>query len=296
MMRNFWSRFCRLSPLAATALLAGCHGALLHPAGPIGMAERSIIYTATGLMLVVVAPVLVLVVLIAWRYRATNTKARYEPEWSHSTRIEVVMWTIPVVIVSILGVIAWRSSHKLDPFRHIPSPDQPIHVEAVAMNWKWLFIYPDLHIASVNEVAMPVGVPVVFHITSATVMNSFFIPRLGSQIYAMANMQTADNLVASRTGTFRGISANFSGDGFSGMTFKAVSMTPADFKQWVAKVSASSQHLDAAHYVALDKPSENVPVTYYSQVMPNLFEQILAGKYRSGQLLARAAAPARGSK
>ena len=297
-MRNFWSRFCRLLPVAATVLLAGCHGALLHPAGPIGMAERSIIYTATGLMLVVVAPVIVLVVLVAWHYRASNTKARYEPEWSHSTRIEVVMWSIPVVIVSILGVIAWRSSHKLDPFRHIASPAQPIHVEAVAMDWKWLFIYPDLHIASVNEVAMPVGVPVIFHITSATVMNSFFIPRLGSQIYAMANMQTSDNLVASRTGTFRGISANFSGNGFSGMTFKAISMTPANFKQWVAKVSASSQHLDAAQYVALDKPSENVPVTYYSHVMPSLFEQILAGKFRSGQLLASASAPApaRGSK
>ena len=276
-------------------LLAGCHAALLHPAGPIGQAERSIIFTATGLMLVVVAPVIILVVLVAWHYRASNTKARYEPEWSHSTRIEVVMWTIPIIIVSILGVIAWRSSHKLDPFRHIASPAQPLHVEAVAMDWKWLFIYPDQHIASVNEVAMPVGVPVIFHITSATVMNSFFIPRLGSQIYAMANMQTADNLVASVPGTFRGISANFSGNGFSGMTFKAVAMSPADFKQWVAKVKASNNHLGTKEYVALDKPSQNVPVTYYSSVVPNLFEQILTGKFRSGDLLARTAAPARGS-
>ncbi len=294
MMRNLWSRFRRFLPLAATVLLAGCHAALLHPAGPIGESEKSIILTATGLMLLVVAPVIVLVVVVAWRYRATNTKARYEPEWSHSNKIEFVMWSIPIIIVAILGTMAWRDSHKLDPFKHIVSPAKPVRVEAVAMNWKWLFIYPDLKIASVNEIAMPVGVPVIFHITSATVMNSFFIPRLGSQIYAMANMETEDNLVASRPGTFRGISANFSGNGFSNMTFKAVAMSRADFKKWVAQAKASPKTLSGAQYLALDKPSENVPVTYYSNVAPHLFDKILTGKYAAGGLLALTATAASG--
>ena len=288
-MRNFWSRFCRLLPLAATALLAGCHGALLHPAGPIGMAERSIIYTATGLMLVVVAPVIVLVVLVAWHYRASNTKARYEPEWSHSTRIEVVMWSIPILIIGVLGTICWKTSHELDPFKPLSSTVEPVRIDAVAMDWKWLFIYPKQGVASVNEVAMPVGVPVVFHITSATVMNSFFIPRLGSQIYAMANMQTADNLVASVPGTYRGISANFSGGGFSGMTFKVKAMSASDYRQWLAKVGSSAKTLDAKQYLELDKPSSDVPVTYFSHVNPALFGQILMGRLSAGRALAMAA-------
>ncbi len=286
MKPKFWTRFCRFLPLPATLLLAGCHMALLDPKGPIGEAEKSIIVTATGLMLLVVIPVFVLVFVVAWRYRASNTKAAYEPEWSHSNKIEAVMWSVPIVIVSILGVIAWRTSHQLDPYRPIPSQFKPIHIDAVAMDWKWLFIYPDQHVASVNEVAMPVGVPVVFHITSATVMNSFFIPRLGSQIYAMANMQTADNLVASAPGTYRGISANFSGDGFSGMTFKAVAMSKADFKQWLANAAASKQTMDAAAYRALEKPSENLPVAYYSNAMPGLFQQIVQGKFAPGRMVA----------
>jgi cytochrome o ubiquinol oxidase subunit 2 len=286
MNRDFWTRFCRFLPLPATLLLAGCHAALLDPKGPIGEAEKSIILTATGLMLVVVIPVIVLVLVVAWRYRASNTKAEYQPEWSHSNKIEAVMWSVPIVIVSILGVIAWRTSHQLDPYRPIASRFKPIHIDAIAMDWKWLFIYPDQHVASVNEVAMPVGVPVVFHITSATVMNSFFIPRLGSQIYAMANMQTTDNLVASAPGTYRGISANFSGDGFSGMTFKAVAMSKADFKQWLANAAAAKQSLDGNAYRALEKPSENVPVAFYSNATPGLFQQIVQGKFAPGRMVA----------
>ncbi len=286
MTRNLWSRFCRLLPLPATALLSGCHAALLDPKGPIGAAERSIILTSTGLMLLIVIPVIVLVLVVAWRYRASNTQAKYEPEWSHSNKIEAVMWSVPIIIVGILGVIAWRTSHELDPFRPIASTVKPVHIDAVALDWKWLFIYPDQHVASVNEVALPVGVPVVFHITSATVMNSFFIPRLGSQIYAMANMQTADNLVASVPGTYRGISANFSGEGFSGMTFKAVAMSAADYKQWLTNAAASKQTLDGAGYLALDKPSENVPVAFYSHVTPGLFEQIVQGKFAPGGMRA----------
>ena len=289
MKRNLWSRFCRFLPLPATLLLAGCHAALLDPKGPIGEAERSVLFTATGLMLIVVIPVIVLAIVIPWRYRASNTKAEYRPEWSHSNKIEAVMWSIPIAIVSILAVICWRTSHELDPFRPIPSTHKPVHIEAVAMDWKWLFIYPDQHIATINEIALPVGVPVVFHITSATVMNSFFIPRLGSQIYAMANMQTADNLVASVPGTYRGISANFSGGGFSGMTFKVKAMSESDYKQWLSKVASSTKTLNAQKYLELDRPSSNVPVTYYSHVNPDLFAQILMGKLAAGRSAVMAA-------
>lgn len=288
--RSWLARFRRLLPLPATLLLGGCHWALLDPKGPIGIADRSVIETATWLMLLVVVPVIVLTLVIAWRYRASNTRAEYRPEWSHSNKIEAVMWSIPIAIVGVLAVICWRTSHQLDPFRPIASTQKPVHIEAVAMDWKWLFIYPDQHVATVNEVAMPVGVPVVFHITSATVMNSFFIPRLGSQIYAMANMQTADNLVASLPGTYRGISANFNGDGFSGMTFKVKAMSRSDFDQWLAKAATAGKSLDAGAYRALEKPSENVPVSYYSHVMPGLFRQILEGEFAPGRLLAKAAA------
>ncbi|MGH8296098.1 MAG: ubiquinol oxidase subunit II [Steroidobacteraceae bacterium] len=287
--RTRLTRFCRLLSLPAMLLLGGCQWALLQPRGPVGLAERSIIETATGLMLLVVVPVIVLTIVIVWRYRASNTRAEYRPEWSQSNKIEAVMWAVPIAIVSVLAVICWRTSHELDPFRAIPSAEKPVHIDAVALDWKWLFIYPDQHIATVNEVAMPVGVPVVFHITSATVMNSFFIPRLGSQIYAMANMQTADNLVASVPGTYRGISANFSGDGFSGMTFKVEAMPAHDFKQWLAKAATAPQALDAGAYRVLARPSENVPVSYYSHVPPELYRQILTGQLAPGRLMANGA-------
>jgi cytochrome o ubiquinol oxidase subunit 2 len=287
--RTWLARFCRLLPLSATLLLGGCRWALLDPKGPIGMDERWIIETAAGLMLIVVVPVIVLAVLIPWRYRASNTRATYRPEWSHSNRIEAVMWSIPIAIVAVLAVICWRTSHQLDPFRPIASTQKPVHIEAVALDWKWLFIYPDQHLATVNEVALPVGVPVVFHITSATVMNSFFIPRLGSQIYAMANMETADNLVASVPGTYRGISANYSGAGFSGMTFKVEAMSKGDYRQWLAKAATAGQALDTSAYRTLAKPSENVPVSFYSHVTPGLFRQIVAGRLAPGHLMADAA-------
>ena len=286
--RSWFARFCRLLPLPATLLLGGCHWALLNPVGPIGEQERTIILTATALMLLVVVPVIVMTLLFAWRYRASNEKAEYQPNWSHSTKIEVVVWSIPILIIGILGTICWKTSHQLDPFKPLSSTVKPVRIDAVAMDWKWLFIYPKEGLASVNEVALPAGVPVVFHITSATVMNSFFIPRLGSQIYAMANMQTAVNLLASKTGTYRGISANFSGDGFSGMTFKARVLSQEDYAKWLAKVKASTQKLDGAAYTALDQPSENVPVEYFSQVMPHLFPQIVDGKFAPGRMVASA--------
>ena len=278
-----------LLPLSCTLLLGGCQLAVLDPKGPVGMQERSLIITATVLMLLVVVPVIVLTLFFAWRYRASNEKAEYRPDWAHSGRIETVVWLIPCIIVSALGVIAWRSSHELDPYRPLASPVKPIRIDAVALDWKWLFIYPDLKVATVNQVAFPANVPVDFHITSATVMNSFFIPRLGSQIYAMANMETQVHLMASDPGTFQGLSSNFSGDGFSGMTFKALALTRQGFRAWLAGVKAAPGALDATAYHELAHPSENNPVEYYSQVMPHLFADVVHGGVRSAASPRRAA-------
>jgi cytochrome o ubiquinol oxidase subunit 2 len=287
-------RLARLLPLSSALLLSGCQWAVLDPKGPIGVQERSIIITATVLMLLVVVPVIALILIFAWRYRASNQKADYQPNWSHSNRIEAVVWLIPCIIIAILGVIAWRSSHSLDPYRPLDSKVKPIRIDAVALDWKWLFIYPDLKVATVNQVAFPANVPVDFHITSATVMNAFFIPQLGSQIYAMARMETQLHLMASEPGTYQGLSSNYSGDGFSGMTFKAIALpSRPGFDAWVAKVKASQETLGEAAYRQLAKPSENNPVEYYSQVQPDLFADIVAGRLQqpAGRLVARSAPP-----
>ncbi len=284
-------RILRFLPLLATLLLSGCQWVVLDPKGPIGLEERSIIITATVLMLIVVVPVIALILIFAWRYRASNLKAEYRPNWSHSNRIEAVVWLIPCIIIATLGVITWRSSHSLDPYRPLDSKVKPIRIEAVALDWKWLFIYPDQQVATVNEVAFPANVPVEFNITSATVMNAFFIPQLGSQIYAMAGMQTQLHLLASEAGTYQGLSSNYSGDGFSGMTFKAIAAPSRQaFDAWLAKVQASRQSPGDAAYAQLAKPSENNPVAYYSRVQPNLFADIVAGRLQdpAGRMVARA--------
>ena len=255
--------------------LGGCKYALLDPAGPVGKDELGIIYLATALMLLVVVPVIVLTVVFAWRYRASNLRATYAPDWHHSRKIELVVWLVPCVIVAVLAYVTWVGSHRLDPYRPLDSATKPIRVEVASLNWKWLFIYPDLGIATVNELAFPKDTPVDFHLTSAGVMNAFFIPRLGTQIYTMAGMQTKLSLMADQTGTFKGISSNFSGDGFTNMRFAARSMTRAQFAAWVAKVRASHRDLSLTAYRELAKPSERVPVQYYAQVAPTLFHDIL---------------------
>lgn len=292
-------RLVRLIPLSSLLLLSGCQWAVLDPKGPVGLQERSIIITATVLMLLVVVPVIALIFIFAWRYRASNEKADYQPNWAHSNRIEAVVWLIPCIIIATLGVIAWRTSHSLDPYRPLDSKVKPIRIDAVALDWKWLFIYPDQKVATVNQVAFPANVPVEFHITSATVMNAFFIPQLGSQIYAMARMETRLHLLASQPGTYQGLSSNYSGDGFSGMTFKALALpSQQGFDAWVAKVKASQETLGTAAYRQLAKPSENNPVEYYSQVQPSLFADIVAGRLQqpAGRLIARTAPPPRPMK
>lgn len=274
--RRALARAARLiSPLTLLAL-AGCGDIeLLNPQGAIGEQEKTLILLALGLMLLVVIPVMVLTLVFAWRYRAGNTRATYAPRWAHSTGIEVVVWSIPCVIIIFLAVLIWRTTHSLDPYRPLESNVRPVRVEVVALNWKWLFIYPDYGIASVNQLEIPVDTPVDFKLTSQSMMNSFFIPQLGSQIYAMAGMQTQLHLIANAPGTYAGLSSAFSGPGFSDMHFQAVAVAPADFDAWVRTVKTSPLILDAATYKGLEQSSIKNPVTLYSAVEADLFESIV---------------------
>ena len=248
---------------------------LLDPVGQVGIDEKNLIITATLLMLLVVVPVILMTIIFAWKYRASNKNATYAPKWSHSTKIEVVIWTVPILIIIALGVITYKSTHALDPYRPIQSDVKPVTIEVVAMDWKWLFIYPDQGIATVNKIVFPANTPVNFRITSDTVMNSFFIPGLGGQIYAMAGMTTKLHLIANKNAELDGISANYSGAGFTGMKFKAIATSQAEFDAWVSEVKASPKQLDTAEYEALTKPSQNNPVELYSSVKPNLFQTII---------------------
>ncbi|MFL9910576.1 ubiquinol oxidase subunit II [Paraburkholderia sp. RL17-337-BIB-A] len=266
-------------------LLSGCSNLdILNPKGSVGLAERDLIATSTWAMLIVVVPVIFLTLLFAWRYRASNKSAEYRPKWVHSTGIEIAIWTIPTLIILFLAVLTWKTTHELDPYKPLESQVKPINVEVVALDWKWLFIYPDLGIASVNQLAIPVGTPVNFVITSDTVMNSFFIPQLGGQIYAMAGMQTRLHLIADEAGNYAGTSANFSGKGFSDMKFRTLATSPEEFNAWVAKVRASSDTLSMDRYHAVSAPSEKDPVRYFSSVDPRLFHNIIA-RYNNGNVM-----------
>ncbi|RUL72232.1 ubiquinol oxidase subunit II [Dyella choica] len=262
----------------AALLLSGCNLEVLSPGGDIGLQEKSLILIATGLMLLVVVPVIAMTLIFAWRYRASNTKATYAPKWSHSTAIEAVVWIIPCIIIAILGTITWRSTHALDPYKPLEHQAKPITIQAVSMDWKWVFIYPQYGVASVNELAMPTDVPVHFEITSDSVMNAFFIPQLGSQIYAMAGMETQLNLIANKPGQYAGLSSNYSGAGFSDMHFTAIATSQQGFQDWINKAKASPASLDDQTYHALTQPSEKMPVTYYANVKPGLFNSII-GQY-----------------
>lgn len=257
----------------ASVLLSGCDAVILDPKGPIGEAEKNLILFATGLMLLVVVPVIVMAVAFAWKYRASNTKAVYAPEWSHSGKIEAVVWTIPIIIILVLGTVTWITTHRLDPRQPIASAEKPLEVEVVSLDWKWLFIYPDQGVASVNELAIPAGRAVHFKLTSSGVMNAFFIPQLGSQVYTMSGMQSQLNLKADHPGEYAGISANYSGSGFADMHFTAKALDPAGFKAWIAKAKTEAP-LGKAEYAALMKPS-TAKVTIYGKVENGLYYRIL---------------------
>ncbi|MFJ2332569.1 ubiquinol oxidase subunit II [Pseudomonas helleri] len=278
MTKKRYPRLLGLLPLFGTLLLGGCNWTLLDPVGQVGIEERNLIITATLLMLLVVVPVILMTLIFAWKYRASNKNATYAPKWSHSTKIEVVIWTVPILIIIALGVITYKSTHALDPYRPLESDVKPVTIQVVALDWKWVFIYPEQGIATVNKIVFPANTPVNFRITSDSVMNSFFIPGLGGQIYAMAGMTTQLHLIANKNAEMDGISANYSGAGFTGMKFKAIATSEEDFNAWVAEVKASPKQLDNAEYAALEKPSENNPVELYSTVTPNLF-QLIIDKY-----------------
>ncbi len=263
-----------LVPLTLLAL-GGCSFELFNPKGDIGAQERTLILIALGIMLAVVIPVIVLTLVFAWRYRESNTQAVYAPKWSHSTRIEVVVWSIPCIIVAFLAVLIWHSTHALDPYRPLEAKAAPVHVDVVALNWKWLFIYPDYGVASVNQLQIPVDTPVDFRLTAESIMNSFFIPQLGSQIYAMPGMQTQLHLIANTAGSYDGLSSAFSGPGFSDMHFHAVVTDRAGFDAWLRQAKASPLSLDDATYKALAQPSIKNPVTTYSNAASGLFEGIV---------------------
>jgi cytochrome o ubiquinol oxidase subunit II len=261
--------------LAPTALFAGCNTVLLHPAGAVAKQQGHLIVVATLLMLIVILPVMALTALFAWRYRKSNTRATYMPDWDHSTQLELVIWAVPLLIIIALGAVTWISTHTLDPYRRLRSAARPITVEVVALDWKWLFIYPEQGIAVVNDLAAPVDVPINFKITASSVMNSFFVPALAGQVYAMPGMQTQLNAVMNSPGEYEGFSANYSGAGFSGMHFKFKGLAPQAFSQWVQSVKGSGQELSKERYQALAAPSEREPVHLYSSVDASLYDAIL---------------------
>jgi len=266
-----------LSCLCAVTLLGGCSSVLLFdPKGPIGEVQRFVIIAAIVLMLIVIIPVSIMTFWFPRKYRASNTESTYMPKWSHSATIEFFMWAVPMVIVAVLAILAWTTTHSLDPYRPIPSTEKPITIEAVCLDWKWLFIYPEHDIATVNQITFPVNVPVSFKITSDTVMASFFIPQLGSQIYAMAGMQTRLHLLANEPGSYAGHNQQFTGTGYADMHFKANAVPREEFQSWVQQVRQSPEKLDLGRYEELAKPSVGYhPVTYFSSVKPGLFEHIL---------------------
>lgn len=270
--------------LPAITLLTGCNAVLLSPSGDIAVQQRNLIYISTVLMLLIIVPVIALTLFFAWRYRAANKEAKYDPEFHHSTALELVIWSAPLLIIIALGAITWVSTHALDPYRPLsridanralPADVKPLTVEVVALDWKWLFFYPEQGIATVNEMAAPVDRPIEFKITASTVMNSFFVPALAGQVYAMPGMQTKLHAVINKPGEFEGFSANYSGHGFSGMRFAFHGLSEEDFNSWVEKNKASGETLTREAYLKLEQPSEREPVRRYASVAPGLFEAIL---------------------
>jgi cytochrome o ubiquinol oxidase subunit 2 len=279
---KYLRRWLLLLPLA---LLAGCNTVLMNPSGDIANQQGRLIVVSTVLMLIIIIPVIGLTVFFAWRYRQSNKEATYSPDWDHSTQLELAIWAAPLLIIIALGAITWISTHTLDPYqplrridaqRAVPAETKPLVVEVVALDWKWLFIYPEQGIATVNELAAPVDRPISFKITASSVMNSFFIPALAGQIYAMPGMETKLHAVINAPGEFEGFSANYSGAGFSGLRFKFHGLSNRDFDQWVQKVKAGKEgELTREGYQKLEVPSEREPVRHYASVPSDLYDAIL---------------------
>jgi cytochrome o ubiquinol oxidase subunit 2 len=286
-------------PIALLAL-SGCNLVVLNPTGDVALQQRNLILIATGLMLVIIVPVLILTVLFAWHYRAGNAAATYDPKFNHSTTLELVIWSAPLLIIIALGAVTWTSTHLLDPYRSlgrlsagrpIPAGVKPLEVQAVAMDWKWMFIYPEQGVATVNELTVPVDRPVHFTITSNTMMNTFSVPTMAGMVYAMPGMQSQLSAIINKAGDSWGQSANYSGAGYSDMRFGVHALPNAQFDQWVGRVKAGAA-LDPATYIRLEQPSEKVPVMHFGSVTPGLFSRIVnrcveAGKPCAADVMAR---------
>jgi cytochrome o ubiquinol oxidase subunit II len=264
--------------------LAGCNRGVLDPQGPIASAEKTILMNSLAIMLAIVVPTIIATLAVAFWFRASNSRARHRPDWTFSGEIELVVWAVPSMVVLLLSGIAWIGSHELEPSKPLQSKYPPVVVEVVSLDWKWLFIYPQLNIASVNQLTIPVGIPIAFRLTSASVMNSFFVPQLGSQIYTMAGMATQLHLQADKPGTYKGISAQYSGAGFSDMRFTVEAVTSEAFNQWVSATRAQTQSLDQATYAALAQRSRAVAPMSYGGVTEGLFNSIvgMSGHSMSG--------------
>lgn len=256
--------------------------AVLNPKGMIGEKESDLIITASLLMLIIVVPVLILTGFFAWRYREENVKAKHAPDWEHNYIAEYCWWGIPFVIIVILAVITWKSSYELNPFKPLETDKKPVTIQVVALQWKWLFLYPEQGIATINFVQFPEKTPINFEITSDAPMNSFWIPQLGGQIYAMPAMRSKLHLIASEAGNFRGVSANISGTGFAGMVFTAKASSEREFNQWIQSIKQGKKPLMWDGYNQLVEPSEYVPPASYVLMQPDLFDRVLMKYTQSG--------------
>ena len=273
--------------LIGVASLGGCTQGVLDPKGPIAAADRQILLNALGIMLAIVIPVILATLGVAFWFRASNERARYRPNFAYSGRLELLVWSIPAMTVFLVGGVAWVGSHDLSPRKPIVSTVKPLRVQVASLDWKWLFIYPDLGVASVNRLTVPVGTPISLELTSSGVMNSFFVPQLGSQIYTMAGMVTRLHLQADHPGTYRGFSAQFSGEGFSDMHFDADAVTGEKFAQWLDSVRSTGPELDAKAYADLAKPSASVAPFTYRAVAPGLFASIMVSEMQSDDAMCR---------
>jgi cytochrome o ubiquinol oxidase subunit 2 len=275
-------RAARRGLVVAPIVLTGCHLAVLDPQGVVGIADKTILIDSLAIMLAIVVPTIAAILGVAWWYRASNTRARYLPEFAYSGRLELIVWAIPLLVIMLLGGVAWIGAHDLDPADPLPSNTPALEVQVVSLDWKWLFIYPNQHVASVNQLVVPAGAPVHFTLTSASVMNAFFIPQLGSMIYTMNGMTTQLNLQADAPGTFAGLSSHYSGDGFSGMHFEVHAVSADQFAAWVEATRKTGPTLNGDGYATLVKQSINVSPFTYRAADPDLFQQIVTQKLPPG--------------
>lgn len=276
--------FCRLLLLPIVLTLGGCNLVLLNPDGYIAKQQSDIMISTTIIIALIIVPVLIVIGLIAWRYRASNKQAVHDDKWDHSPQLELLVWAVPLLIIIAVGAVSWTGTHQLDPYRPldkvnantpVPADTKPLEVQVVSLRWKWLFFYPDYGIATVNELAAPVDVPIHFKLTSDTMMDSFFVPTLAGQIYTMPGMQTVLHGVINKPGEYKGFSANYSGAGFTDMRFTFHGMSHTDFDSWVKKIRASDQTLDRTAYNKLTQPTRAEPTHYYGRFTPSLYERIL---------------------